>query len=161
MPSCSWAPAKLVGESVGESVAALSPQWGTQIAPVLSCRYVERVPHVQVAGAPLVTIEFREQQMVRPPAGAVSLSHLGSCVSAVSCPARGHPAWLYTVTGFGTAAASPYAVKFSEVEALEVEDGVNQLTILVQSPDGPLPVAGESGALERLGRRLLPLFYWS
>jgi hypothetical protein len=149
-----------VAGAIGEPVNALPPQWGTEIAPVLSCRYVESTPRLQMSGSPIVTIEFREQQLFHPPKGAVSVPHLGRCLTGVSCPLRGQPAWLYEVTSAGTATTSGAASTYAAVEALEVEDGVNQLTILVQNPQGPLSVADETTALEQLARPLLKRFYW-
>jgi hypothetical protein len=161
VPSCGWAPAGLISRTLGDAVRGLKPSWGTQIAPVLSCGYVERRPKLQVAGASLVLIEFREQQRVRPPSGAVSVPGLGSCVPNRTCPKAGKAAWLYELTTFGAKGNSRYAVRFTKLAALEVEDGFNELTIAVVNPNGPLPVANESHTLERLALTLAPRFYYA
>jgi len=161
VPSCGWAPARVISHTVGEPLRELKPSWGTQIAPVLSCQYVERERKLQLGGAPLVVIEFREQQFVRPPAGAVSVPGLGSCVAGRTCPKSGKPAWLFQVTSSGIEANSRYAVRFTKLAALEFEDGFNEITILVVNPNGPIPVANEARALEGLARQLAPHFYYA
>lgn len=161
VPSCGWVAAAQISRTVGEPVRALKPVWTTDIAPVLTCQYRERVPKLQLRGGDLVEVEFREQQLIKPPTGAVSVPGLGSCVAGHTCPKAGHPAWLFELAGRGIVGASPYAVKFTQLAALEVEDGFNQLTIVVQNPQGPLPVTSEVRALEQLARQLLPRFYWS
>jgi hypothetical protein len=161
VPSCGWVPAAQISETVGEPVRALKPVWTTDIAPVLSCQYRERVPKLQLKGDVLFDVQFREQQLLQPPTGAVSVGGLGSCIAGRTCPKAGHPAWLFELAGRGIVGASPYAVKFTQLTALEVEDGFNQLTLVVQNPQGPLPVTDEVRALEQLARRLLPRFYWN
>jgi hypothetical protein len=156
VPSCGWAPAGLISRTLGDAVRGLKPAWGTQIAPVLSCGYVERRPKLQVAGTSLVVIQFREQQRVRPPSGSVSVPGVGSCVPNRTCPKDGKPAWLYELTTFGVQGHSRYAVRFTKLAALEFEDGFNEITIVVVTPDGPLPVANEADALQRLGRPRAP-----
>ncbi len=157
VPSCGWASAGFVSRTLGDGVRTLAPVWKTQLAPVLTCEYVERIPHLQVGDVPVAAVQFRELQRVRPPKGAVSVANLGSCVSATSCPTPGHPAWLVETQGVVAATAKPYA----RAEALEVQDGLDQITIIVDNPNGPFPVASETAALERLARALLPRFYWS
>ena len=161
VPSCGWASARLVSSTIGDPVRAMKPAWRTQIAPVLTCGYVERSPRLQLGNVLLVVVQFREQQFLRPPKGAVSVSSLGSCVTRVSCPAPRRPAWLFALRSFGLPSASAYAVRFVKLEALEVEDGFNQITIVVDDPQGPLPVKDETRALERLAKKLLPRFYWA
>jgi cell division septation protein DedD len=195
VPSCGWAPAPLVSQAIGDAVSATPPSWTTSIAPVLTCRYLEREPSLQLADVAVVQIEFREQQFVRPPAGAVSIPGLGSCIARVSCPAPGRPAWLFSLqstpmtttstttapstttpstttpstTTPSTTAPSTTAPStttpsapagFVKLEALEIEDGFNEITIVVDNPEGPVPVSGETASLERLARRLLPRFHW-
>jgi hypothetical protein len=161
VPSCGWAPARVITGTVGEPVRALAPVWGTEIAPVLTCRYAERVPKLQLGGSPLVSIQFREQQLVRPPAGAVSVPGLGSCVAGRTCPKSGKAAWLFQVSTAAGAGKSRYAVRFTKLAALEFEDGFNEITIIVVNPNGPLPIANEARALERLARKLAPEFYFA
>jgi hypothetical protein len=161
VPSCGWAPAGLISRALGDPVRGLKPSWSTQIAPVLSCGFVERRRKLQLGGASLVVVEFREQQLVRPPSGAVSVPGLGSCIPIRTCPKAGKPAWLYELTTFGVQGNSRYAVRFTKLAALEVQDGFNEITILVANPDGPLPVANEAHALERLARALAPHFYYA
>lgn len=135
---------------------------------MLTCRYLERDPTLQVAGVALAEIQYREQQFVRPPSGAVSVPGLGACIARISCPEPGKPAWLLTLTSgpapsgstATTAATSPSPTGFVKLEALEVEDGFNEITIVVDNPRGPVPVAGETAAIESLARQLLPKFHW-
>ncbi len=161
VPSCGWAPAAAIGRTVGEPVRALAPSWGTEIAPVLSCQYVEQEPKLQLPSTPLVVIEFREQQLVRPPAGAVNVPGLGSCVANRTCPQGGKAAWLYELTSDATTGNSGTSGRFTKLAALEVEDGFNEITILVENPEGPLPIAREARSLERLARQLIPRFYYA
>jgi hypothetical protein len=159
-PSCGWVPAREIGGAIDDPVSALAPAWTTDIAPVLTCGYVERQPKLQLGNVPLVTVQFRDQQLVRPPKGAVGVSHLGSCMAGVSCRAKDQVAWVYSLAGYRAVSDSPYAARFVKLEALGVQDGLNQITIVVDNPDGPLALADETDALVRIARRLLPRFYW-
>ena len=91
----------------------------------------------------------------------IALAEKGLAYETVTIDLSNRPAWLYELTSFGGQGNSRYAVRFTKLAALEVEDGFNEITILVTNPDGPLPVANEAHALERLARTLAPRFYYA
>lgn len=150
IPHCKWASRSLVSQTFGVQVNEKRGRWKTQIAPVLSCRYVETQTRLTAAGRPIVSIEFREMQRFHPLPGSTYVPHLGSCVRRSSCP-RGHKAAWILVERSGTTVSGVL---------LMVEDGLNQIDIAVENPYGPLPVASETRAVKRLARHLIRRFRW-
>lgn len=162
VPTCRWVSAGAVGHAFGVQVRAQRPVWSTVIAPVLTCGFAERHANLQPAGQELVTVEFRELQHFGVPRGWTAVRHLGGCVKHVSCPKPGRPAWLRVVKT--KPAPVPYAIDYpipyiSELD-LNVEDGLNAITIRVRNANAALPVKNEVAAAERLARRLVPRFRW-
>ncbi len=154
-PRCGWVKPSLIDRTFGLHVKAKKPHWTVKIAPILHCNYVERQSNLQVAGKPIVRIEFREVQRVKLAPGFLPVKGLGSCRVRVSCPA-GHrqAAWIYT----GYSATSASLTPFTSGVALSVEDGLNMLSIEVLNPFGPLPVQSERAAAIHLAKKLLPRF---
>lgn len=151
IPHCKWASGSLVSRTFGVQVNEKRGSWKTQIAPVLSCRYVETQTRLTATGKPIIRIEFREMQRFRPLPGSTYVRHLGSCRRHSSCP-RGHKAAWILVEHYGNSYVSGVL--------LMVEDGLNQIDIEVSNPYGPLPVASETKAVERLARHLIRRFRW-
>ena len=164
VPKCGWAPASLVQKTFGVNVRAIKGSWRTQIAPVLTCAYVERRPKLQFGFVPLVTVQYRELQHFRT-TGLTYVRGLGSCVARSSCPQPHKSAWILVAHSKLTPAypiAYPiYQIPYVSGVGLYVEDGLNALVIVVSNPDGPLPVKNEVGQVEQLARKLLPLFHWT
>ena len=158
VPTCKWTPTSLIGRTVGVSVRGLKGKWNTDVAPVLTCGFLESQPELQFGNVDLVTVQFRELQRFKPPKNWTFVKGLGSCVEHSSCPVPGKPAWLFVNREL--AQPPPYGHPFIDVLVLRVEDGLNSLTIAVDNPNGPLPVRNEVANIEGLARKLLPLFYW-
>lgn len=158
VPSCRWVPTSLIKSELGLSVRALAPQWTTDVAPVLTCSFVERSPQLQFGDVPIVTVQFRELQRFRVTAGSVFVPRLGSCVVHSSCPVAHKSA--FQLVGHATGGTPPYLSQFVSGIDLRAEDGLNFLRIVVDNPDGPLPVANEVAAAHKLARVLLPKFRW-
>lgn len=158
IPSCRWAGPAAVSGALGVRVRALAPAWSTQRAPILRCRFVETKVHLQVRGRPIVSIEFRELQRFHLDASYRFVRGLGRCVARSSCPKPRRPAWLHVSQSIS--AGTPYAMRFGSGLTLGVEDGLNSIVIQIQNPRGPLPIASEVGAAERLARSLLHRFFW-
>ena len=101
VPSCGWAPAGLVSHSIGDSVKPLKPVWTTQIAPVLSCGYTERNPHLQLGNAAVVVVQFRELQWIRASARRQAGVAARQLRERQGLPAAG-PAGVADRTGWGS-----------------------------------------------------------
>ena len=167
VPKCSWVPASLVSRTFGVPVRAGRPVWRTNVAPELICPFSEKNHRLQVAGEPIALVAFHELVRFKTK-GFRFVRHLGSCVVHSSCPEPHKPAWIRTVTGqvgsypygFHASPQRPYGFSYIAGVELRVEDGLNYLQILVVNPFGALPVKGEVGQVEKLARKLLPLFRW-
>jgi hypothetical protein len=155
IPRCSWVSRARVQNTFGVQVTARKPYWVTKLAPVLHCNFVETQPNLQVAGQPIVRVEFREIQRLEPQAGFVPVAHLGDCRRAVSCT-DGQSAWLYSQEASTSLSPTPFTAAVS----LGVQAGLNSIVIQVQNPFGPVPVANEVTAAEHLGKRLARRFHW-
>lgn len=156
VPSCGWAKKAGIGKTFGLDIRALKGQWTTQIAPVLTCGFVEVHPNFQAPGAPIITIQFRELQRFQTK-GFTYVRGLGSCVEHSSCPRPHKAAWQVV----DQVNSSPnYSFPFVAGVQLRVEDGLNAMVVQVTNPDGPLGISDEVGAAKALARRLLPRFYW-
>jgi hypothetical protein len=155
IPRCGWVSAARVQNTFGVQVRARKPYWMTSIAPVLHCNFLEAQPSVQLAGKPIVRVQFRELQRLKPASGFVPVEHLGNCRVRVSCTG-GHSAWLYTQESSGSLSPTP----FTSIVSLGVVAGLNSIVIQVQNPFGPLPVSNEVAAAERLAKRLARRFRW-
>jgi len=171
VPSCKWVSSSLVGRTFKDPVRALKPAWSTNIAPVLTCRFVERKPDVQLGNVSLVTVQFRElQRFKKARVGWTPLPHLGTCIKHVSCGPQNYAAFadvLHAEERGGSpysiappAIASPYSVPFVDGVGMWAEDGENAVVVLVTNPLGPLPVNNEELVTEGLVRKLLPKFRW-
>lgn len=154
VPRCSWVSSTLVQRTFNLAVRARKPAWATQIAPVLTCGFNETQPNLQIAGQPIVTVQFRELQRFKVSKALTFVPHLGSCVMRSSCPVPHKPAWVYIQQTSGSGSFGPYV----DALQLRVEDGLNTIVITVQSPYGSLPVTNELAAAEQLARKLLPRF---
>jgi hypothetical protein len=155
VPHCGWVKPSLIRHDFGVQVKARKPYWVTKLSPVLHCNYSERQPSLQMPGAPIVRVQFREIQRFQLAPGMVPVKGLGSCRARVSCPAHaGHKAaWILTQK-----AVTSFMPAFTSGVLLAVEDGLNMFSIQVSNPGGPLPVASERAAAIRLARRLIPRF---
>lgn len=156
VPRCGWVKPSLIHRTFGVQVRARKPYWVTKLSPVLHCNYSEQQPNLQVAGSPIVRIEFREIQRFKLAPGMVPVKGLGSCRRRVSCPAHSahQAAWIFT----SDSVSSLHPIQFTSGVLLAVEDGLNMFSIEVRNPEGPLPVAREEAAAIRLARQLIPRF---
>lgn len=158
-PNCGWASAARVSQAIADPVRGLSPVWSERFAPILTCRYVERQARAQVAGEPIVGVEFLENQDFST-RGLTPVAHLGSCDPHAQCPGPGEPAWRLvrngdtTGSGVGGASGSPSYVQY------RVQDDLDAIIVTVDNPAGALRVSNESAAVERLVRSLLGRFRW-
>lgn len=155
IPRCGWVSRALVQHTFGVRLKDRKPYWTTRFAPVLHCNFVERHSNLQLGGRPIVRIEFRELQRLRPQSGFVPVAHLGDCRRRVSC-AGGHSAWLYTQEASTSLSPTPFTASVS----LGVQAGLNSIAIQVENPFGALPVRNEVAAAERLAKRLARRFRW-
>ena len=155
VPRCGWARPSLIDKTFGLQVNASKPYWTTQIAPVLHCNYLEQQPSLQEVGEPIVSLEFREIQRFKVQPGMTPVKALGSCRVHISCPkGTRQAAWIYMVDSAGSSSSTA----FTSGLLLEVEDGLNQITIEVENPFGPLPVSNEEDAAIHLAKKLVPRF---
>lgn len=156
VPSCGWVKPSLVKQTFGLTVRAKKARWSTKIAPVLDCNYTERQPSLQLSGDPIVRVEFREVQRIKPSPVMEPVKGLGSCRMHVSCPRGGghQAAWIYTRISSSTLRPAPY----TSGVILEVQTGLNMFAIEVNNPAGPLAVTSERAAVIRLARRLAKRF---
>jgi hypothetical protein len=160
VPSCTWVSTAAVSAAVGEPVRALPERWRTFHAPVLTCYYAERTPHVQLGNLPLVSIQFAELQFYHVVKGEQPVRGIGVCVNRSTCPQPGRPAWLFSATNQVTRARAPYVFTFISEERLFVQDGINAIAVGVQNPSGPLRVKNVTARLKSLARSLMQRFYW-
>lgn len=155
IPRCGWVSRAVVQHTFGVRVRARKPYWMTRFAPVLHCNFLETQSNLQLAGRPIVRVEFRELQRLRPQSGFVPVAHLGDCRQRVSCTG-GHAAWLYTQEASTSLSPTPFTASVS----LGVQAGLNSIVIQVENPFGALPVSNEVAAAERLAKRLARRFRW-
>jgi hypothetical protein len=155
IPSCGWVSKARVQHTFGVQVRARKPFWMTHIAPVLHCNFLESQSSLQSPGKPIIRVEFRELQRLKPGSGFVPVKHLGDCRRRVSC-AGGHSAWLYTQPATNSLSLTPFTAGVS----LGVAAGLNSIVIQLENPFGPLPVSNEVAAAEHLARRLVRRFRW-
>jgi hypothetical protein len=155
IPRCGWVSRALVQHTFGVRVTARKPDWLTRLAPVLRCNFLEQQSSLQLGGRPIVRVEFRELQRLRPQSGFLPVAHLGDCRRRVSC-AGGHSAWLYTQQASTSLSPNPFTASIS----LGVQAGLNSIVIQVENPFGALPVRNEVLAAERLAGRLVRRFRW-
>jgi hypothetical protein len=154
VPKCAWVGSTLVTKTIREPVRALAPSWATSTAPVLTCAYVERVPLLQFANAPIVSIRFAESQGLPRPPRSQAVRGLGHCAGHAPCPGKS-AAWLSV--NYVTKQAI-YRFRYISSVDLRVRDGLNSIEIAAVTPNGPMPVSNEVSRVEALARSLLSRF---
>jgi hypothetical protein len=158
VPSCGWASSSLVGRTFGDPVRAETPAWSTFAAPVLTCRYLERRPKLQIGNDAIVVVQYAELQRYRSLPGASFVKRLGRCLSSSTCPKRNRPAWLLVQRSASEPGLDGTQSYVTGVD-LRVQDGLNAIEILVDDPNGPLTVGDGVAQVEKLARTLLPKFF--